>query len=52
MVLSDPHEIHGDFLIQININIKGWFMHHKGGSPNFICHKGAQAPNFTIQSRR
>ena len=42
MVLIDPHEIHEDFLtVPININIVGWSMHHKGGSPNFIGHKGA-----------
>ena len=42
MVLIDPHEIHGNILtVPININIAGWSMHHKGGSPNFIGHKGA-----------
>ena len=45
MVLIDPHEIHGDFQtvpnVPININIAGWSMHHKGGSPNFISHKRA-----------
>ena len=41
MVLIDQHEIHGNFLtIPINNVIVGWSMHQKGGSPNFIGHKG------------
>ena len=47
-----PHEIHGAFLpIPINDNIVGWSMHHKGGSPNFIGHKGGSPLSMT-QSRR
>ena len=40
-----------DFLtVPINIIIVGWFMHHKGGSHNFIGHKRG-LPIFMIRNR-